>query len=177
MDTWPGRPDEPITLNKYLYANGNPVMGTDPSGLLTLTELVTNLRTNLQNASASTSSYRIVFKKIGCILIEEIITETVNHGVYLFFDSFTKRPYVGHTKNNVKARLKQHSRSRLREVERLIAQFEIKGGKKELEIIEQYIFDIFSADPGVSNKIRPINGRRPSRANLLERVKNLRICK
>ncbi|MDB9518154.1 hypothetical protein PN466_14480 [Roseofilum reptotaenium CS-1145] len=33
-DTWEGRLEEPITLNKYLYGNGNPVSYTDPSGLM-----------------------------------------------------------------------------------------------------------------------------------------------
>jgi len=32
QDTWMGRPNEPITLNKYLYANANPAMYTDPTG-------------------------------------------------------------------------------------------------------------------------------------------------
>jgi len=32
-DTWEGNRTNPITLNKYLYANGNPVSYIDPSGL------------------------------------------------------------------------------------------------------------------------------------------------
>jgi RHS repeat-associated protein len=31
-DTWQGRRGEPITLHKYLYANGNPVVFVDPTG-------------------------------------------------------------------------------------------------------------------------------------------------
>jgi len=38
-DTWEGRLEEPITLHKYLYANGNPVNYTDPTGLFSMTEI------------------------------------------------------------------------------------------------------------------------------------------
>jgi RHS repeat-associated protein len=42
MDTWLGRQDHPITQNKYLYGNANPVMGFDPSGKSTLVALSTS---------------------------------------------------------------------------------------------------------------------------------------
>lgn len=32
MDSWVGDPTRPVTLNKYLYANGNPLTYTDPTG-------------------------------------------------------------------------------------------------------------------------------------------------
>lgn len=38
MDTWMGRSQDPITLHKYLYANADPVLGTDPSGQMTLVQ-------------------------------------------------------------------------------------------------------------------------------------------
>jgi RHS repeat-associated protein len=39
MDTYEGRNGEPQTLHKDLYAHGNPVMFTDPSGMFSLQEM------------------------------------------------------------------------------------------------------------------------------------------
>lgn len=39
MDSYEGRNGDPLTLHKYLYAHGNPVLGLDPSGNLTLVGL------------------------------------------------------------------------------------------------------------------------------------------
>lgn len=36
MDTWAGREEETVTLNKYLYANANPIVYMDPSGNLSV---------------------------------------------------------------------------------------------------------------------------------------------
>ncbi len=41
MDTWSGSLSKPVTLNKYLYADGNPEMGVDPSGNMTIMEAMT----------------------------------------------------------------------------------------------------------------------------------------
>ena len=44
MDSYLGRDTAPITLNKYAYANANPVMYTDPSGQMGLGDVGTALR-------------------------------------------------------------------------------------------------------------------------------------
>ena len=36
MDSYPGSLNDPVSLHKYLYANANPVMYTDPSGYMSL---------------------------------------------------------------------------------------------------------------------------------------------
>ncbi len=38
MDTYAGTLDNPVSLHKYLYANGNPVMYKDPTGNFSLME-------------------------------------------------------------------------------------------------------------------------------------------
>jgi RHS repeat-associated protein len=43
MDTWMGNDGDPITLHKYLYANVDPVNGSDPSGYVTMTQLMGGL--------------------------------------------------------------------------------------------------------------------------------------
>jgi RHS repeat-associated protein len=43
QDTYEGRNGEPLTLHKYLYVHGNPVMGTDPSGRVTMREVSATL--------------------------------------------------------------------------------------------------------------------------------------
>ena len=41
MDSYQGNLYDPVSLHKYLYANANPVMNTDPTGYFALGELVT----------------------------------------------------------------------------------------------------------------------------------------
>lgn len=51
MDNWQGVGTNPITFNKYIYGNDDPLNFTDPTGNFSITELqVTNsIRTNLSN--------------------------------------------------------------------------------------------------------------------------------
>ncbi|NJL31781.1 MAG: hypothetical protein HC898_09200, partial [Phycisphaerales bacterium] len=43
LDLFAGNTSDPLSLHKYLYTHGNPVMGIDPSGRMTLVELGINM--------------------------------------------------------------------------------------------------------------------------------------
>ena len=56
MDEWLGDDFAPLTLGKYLYANGDPVNGIDPSGLATLMQINQSLRIMGENAVRASGS-------------------------------------------------------------------------------------------------------------------------
>ena len=62
MDSFGGYLDDPISQNKYLFANGNPVMGCDPSGYYTLQEEVTTIGIIDILYEASVASFKYMVK-------------------------------------------------------------------------------------------------------------------
>ena len=51
LDPFAGNNNDPQSLHKYTYAHNNPVMGSDPTGLFTLTEVQTSITTIVRNFS------------------------------------------------------------------------------------------------------------------------------
>ncbi len=64
MDSFQGWDEDPTTLHKYLYANADPVNGTDPSGYMTLGGLMTGISGFARLSTASVGSSRLIGKVV-----------------------------------------------------------------------------------------------------------------
>ncbi len=62
MDSYQGSIYNPVSLHKYLYANANPVMYTDPSGYFSLAEcsVATNIQSTLNSIHQITALTKII---------------------------------------------------------------------------------------------------------------------
>jgi len=64
MDTWMGRSGDPITLNKYLYANADPVTYVDPTGNFGLASIGASLNVRGVLSTAATTGGRSAIQRI-----------------------------------------------------------------------------------------------------------------
>lgn len=75
MDTWPGEDEYPVTLNKYVYANADPVGFSDPSGMWTIANVMTTLRVNGKSRgvgyAAAERQAAWLLKEIGQLAVDE----------------------------------------------------------------------------------------------------------
>ncbi|MBO5087696.1 MAG: DUF2380 domain-containing protein, partial [Lachnospiraceae bacterium] len=62
MDSYQGSIYDPVTLHKYLYANANPVMYTDPSGYFSIAEssIATSIQSTINSLHQMTGLVKIV---------------------------------------------------------------------------------------------------------------------
>jgi RHS repeat-associated protein len=105
QDSYEGRNGEPLTLHKYLYANGNPALFTDPSGKMSLGEVTTvigNLvRSTITSIGAFSSSSAIAISgailRAGLVPISALSIFTQRVGLPLInriVNVFANRPDV-----------------------------------------------------------------------------------
>jgi RHS repeat-associated protein len=164
LDRLHGLPITDPKLHPYLYADGDPVQNSDPTGLQSSSEqiTVTGIQGGLaaQRVTATARAIRVVKQSV-C---------KITSGVYIFRNASTGLRYVGQSKHILK-RLQYH----MRKGNLSIDQFEnvlialIEGDSKlQREIIEQLFMDDLKKQGPLQNIRDPIGGRPQYR---------LRVCK
>lgn len=99
MDTFRGKTAVPVTLNKYLYSNSDPVNYFDPTGLAStnLSEVGITTEINGSLASGRSATFQVTMRKTGCFVITTAIGQVIDQGIYVFLDAAVGMPYVGKT--------------------------------------------------------------------------------
>ena len=60
MDSYQGSIYDPVTLHKYLYANANPVMNTDPTGYMAFADMATGVACRASGSSGEVQYNRVI---------------------------------------------------------------------------------------------------------------------
>ena len=186
MDPFFAIDESPKTLHRYAYVNNSPTEFIDPAGYLNLIETTFGLDIQQILKGGQSANYRLVFEKVGCILIEAVLedeVEKVLSGVYIAFDQKVGKPYVGLT-NDFDRRFPEHKRTK-NLVEGLVVKFHIdekdaKKLKNHSRLIEQLLIDEFGGpNKKIGNKNNSI-AEKPSSANsklLRQKIKKVRLCR
>jgi len=181
MDTWMGKRCTPITLNKYIYANTDPVNGIDPSGNMTLSGQMAAQNGSMHIRASSSAAIRSTFKRFGCELGMSIAEEAITHGIYILSDGVNY--YVGQS-NDIDRRLKEHHREATKSAKKrwkagmeVIARFTTNGGKDAMRVMEQYIMDVLEYDgKPMKNSVAAINKKRGRLRHQLQKFKD-KVCR
>ncbi|MBF7073944.1 hypothetical protein ISG33_11090 [Glaciecola sp. MH2013] len=123
MDEWMGVDNEPVTLNKYIYAYSDGINIIDPSGMFGLSDIMEarttqNILRNINvigrgpsGVGANATGRKLIWNG-GCFIVEEIAEDYISNaiGLYVFEDIKLNKPYVGQSKVDVPKRVKTHFR-------------------------------------------------------------------
>ena len=185
MDTWLGKECTPITLNKYVYGNANPVSFIDPSGHMGIVDVGAALNIRSITATSSQASFRVTVRRIGselaCVAIEEtvntLVMQQLTGGIYVLADNGAG--YVGR-RNDFDRRMNEHRRSGKRKVEGVLALFHMDMDRNDQRLVEQFFMDSFrEANQPLTNQRNSI-ARNPVSSNsrrLRRMMDNLDFCK
>jgi len=185
MDTWGGKACTPITLNKYLYGDDDPILNVDPSGNATLADLMAAVNSRATQSTSAQASYRVALRKAGkkfaCIAIEEVASEVVmsqlTGGIYVLLDGTQK--YIGRT-SNFDRRLAEHAKDVTKNISKTLARFHMAPGRNNMRVVEQFFIELFRDTYGenISNKFNSVADR-PRSLNsqrLRKMIDKLKLC-
>lgn len=82
MDSYSGSIADPVSLQKYLYANANLVMNIDPTGYYTLSDLSASMGIQKDLAGRVTINYSILFSRLNTLVTAYDLTKTVTHAIF-----------------------------------------------------------------------------------------------
>ena len=183
MDTFSGLVYVPSTLHKYLYVSARPTDWTDPTGLTPLTELSLGqtIQASLQRTT-STQTVRVAFKKSRCILVQAVVDQAVERGVYIFIEAAAGQPYIGRS-IDVGRRLNEHLGPKLEQLEDVLLKFKLVDvtgdAAGDLRVLDQFMIDQVRAESEITNRRNEIaeNPRKDRNRKLRDRVNTLKLCK
>jgi RHS repeat-associated protein len=95
VDPAKGKQQEPRSLNRYAYAQSEPVNGIDPSGFEDLPGLITAENAEGELESNSIGLIQNLYNKFGCDIAMYVAEEAVTSGIYVLIDTVTGGLYVG----------------------------------------------------------------------------------
>ncbi|MCV2885510.1 putative Ig domain-containing protein [Aestuariibacter sp. AA17] len=204
MDTWMGVDDEPITLNKYIYAYSDGVNFIDPTGMFGLGDIMAarttqNILRNIQTVgraipghSGAVTGRKLIWNG-GCFIVEELAESYISRaiGLYVFDDTKINKPYVGQSRANVVTRIRAHFRKSRTDIANLthILPVEIAPSVADklddvLDALEQSFIDDLDGPGGKSsgknsrgksaNKRNQFNTEK--RKDLAKLMKKFKIC-
>jgi RHS repeat-associated protein len=174
QDTWQGRGGEPITQNKYVYANSDSVNYTDPSGYMSLSSLSASMNIQTTLTTIARPVLQKAMNKVGCELAMVAAEEAITQGIYVLFDG--KNYYTGQS-NDIDRRHTEHIRTKAKKDMKVVARFLTNGGKDAMRIMEQFVMDALDlVDAPNINGVKAIDKQR-GRLRKQYKIFKTKVCK
>jgi RHS repeat-associated protein len=158
-DIFDGFDVKPISLHKYVYANADPVNGSDPSGLVQVTDSVVAMDGSTELASTQSAAGQLLGQQFKKKLVCEAGELVLTGGVYIFMEEISLGlfvPYIG--KGDIGVRILAHVRNG-RVAGQFFAFLPMIGGDVVVKQAEQVLINNLSGFlkglPGGYKKIEP----------------------